>query len=171
MKNDIALLLERIREVDLSTADADTLQSVGGLLLMLLHSHPDVPLLLSSVYEVVLSHFKEATTMADQSRWLQVLLYINGYDRDTLFCDVLDDDEFELLEARQEEVERWWQSEPHIEESLPLTEWHFMEQEWRSRLGELFHIQRPLFSGLSEADLVSSGCKSLHSDALLQSLI
>lgn len=165
--SDIRLLMERIRKVDLQSADSVTLQSVGGLLLMLLHSHPSAPSLLSMVHDVAVSRFRDAVGMEDQSRWLHVLLHISGNDRDTLFCDVLDDDDFDMLDFRREEVERWWQAHPSFRpcdaESSPQTEWQLLERQWQSRLYELLHASHPVLSGLSEADLVSCGCKSLYS--------
>lgn len=172
MPADIHLLMERIRMVDLSSADALTLRSIGGLLLMLLYSHSDAPSLLSSVHEIALARFKESSTIESRSVWLSVLLHISGYDRDVLFCDVLDDDEFELLESLQEDVERWWQENPSCrpdaERASRLTAWQLLERQWQSRLEELLHVSQPLLSGLSEADLISCGCKSLYSAVALK---
>ena len=134
---------------------------------MFLYSHPTAPSLLSSVHEAALVHFKESSTMEKRSQWLCVLMYISNNDRDALFADVLDDAEFQMLDTLLESVERWQEAHPpvhsHATRSATAMEWHLLEQQWRSRLQSLYHTNLPLLSGLSEADLVDSGCKSLYS--------
>lgn len=108
--SDAAPLLDGIRQTDFLTADADTLQALGGLLLALtVCRHPQAPQLLSQACAAAVRRFGEATAMAERSRWLQVLLHLHGGDREDLFADVLDDEEFHRLEARQAETERWQQ--------------------------------------------------------------
>ena len=174
LSHDIANLIARICAVDLRSADAATLQSVGGLLSMLLYSHPSAPSLLSSVHEAALMRFKESSTMEEHSQWLRVLMYISNNDRDALFADVLDDAEFQMLDSLLESVESWQEANPsvhsHDTESAMATEWQFQEQRWRSRLHSLCHVSLPLLSGLSEADLVNSGCRSLYSAVVSRQL-
>lgn len=140
---------------------------------MFLYSHPAAPSLLSSVHEAALVHFKESSTMEEHSQWLRVLMHISNNDRDVLLADVLDDAEFQMLDTLLESVERWQDANPsihsHATRSTTAMGWQRLEQQWRSHLQSLYHTNLPLLSGLSEADLVDSGCKSLHS-VLSQSL-
>ena len=105
---DIHSLFARIRQVDVQTATAPTLQAIGGLLWALIWHHTDAPSLLSQIHDVAVRHFREAATAEEQSQWLRVLIHISGGDRENIFADVLDDDEFLLLEALQQEVEHQW---------------------------------------------------------------
>lgn len=123
MNNNITSLFERIRQVDFQTATTPTLQAIGGLLWMLIYHHADAPSLLSSLHDVAVRRFGSADTAEEQSRWLWVLIHISGGDKENIFADVLDDDEFTALEARQAETERLWlSSDIDTLSALPLLE-------------------------------------------------
>ena len=122
MINSINPLFERIKTVDFRTASAPTLQAIGGLLWTLIYHHADAPLLLSPLRNVVVQHFSEATTTEEQAQWLRTLIHISGDDKENIFADVLDDDTFLMLEARQQEIEQQWQSDIAALSALPLLE-------------------------------------------------
>lgn len=163
MRGDVASLMSRLQAVNLQAADADTLQSVGGLSYQLLYAHPSAPSLLSSVHAVVLSRFRSAPDMSSRSRWLDVLLHVNGGDGDTLFSDVLDDAEFQCLDSLREEVERWRSSALRDDMRHPEpTEWQRLERDWQSRLDTLLHVDRSLpFSRPQDAE-VDFSIQSYH---------
>ena len=123
-------LIAKVRESNLKNLTPAKASAIGGLLQLLCIADDEARKLLYVVREQAVERFRSAGTPAEASEWLLTLLHVCHGDSENLFIDVIDDDEYRMLAAKQSEVEQCWMSEiapltdgtAHPFEDLPLLE-------------------------------------------------
>jgi hypothetical protein len=146
MTLDIKSLVKDLQAVDLSTASPVKMQAIGSIARMLYPHTKDVHQLFYDISDETTERFAQAETIEEREQWLEALMHFTP--RDYLFCDIVDEAEYQALSDQAEEIEARW-----LEGLTPLLHASgFTHESISDRLRHLQTFFRQDINLLSEGD-------------------